>query len=181
MTITLTLDKDDYLIYQLFTASKSERIKKKRLKSKVILSLIYIVFGILSFFEGKTILALIFFIIGALWFFIYPLWESRHYVKHYQAFINENYKDRFGKPATLFLGSDIITTKDHASESSILTSELTEINEIPSAIFMRVKGGQSLILSKQKITNIIEVRTRLMALATHLKIDYNIDESWTWK
>jgi hypothetical protein len=181
VTITLTLDKDDYLIHQLFTTSKSERIKKKRLKSKVILSLIYIVFGILSFFEGKTMLALIFLVIGTLWFFIYPLWESRHYIKHYQALINENYKDRFGKPATLFIDNDIITTKDHGSESSILTSELTEINEIPLAIFMRVKGGQSLILPKQKITDLVEVRTRLMELAAHLKIEYNLDESWAWK
>jgi len=181
MTIDYKIDEYDFLIHQLFLASKSDRIKKKRRKSKVIVSLIYVVFGLLFFFEDKYSLTIIFFIIGLLWFLIYPLWERRHYKKHYQGFIKENYKDRFGRIATLEFSNDFILAKDNGSESKVLTTEIEEIIEIQSTIFVRLKGGQSFILPKDKITNIDSVTKRLKELADYLKIKYNIDEKWEWK
>ena len=126
-------------------------------------------------------MTIIFFIIGLLWFFIYPLWEKRHYIKHYQGFIKENYKDRLGRAATLEFSNDFILAKDNGSESKVLTTELEEINEIPSTIFVRLKGGQSFILPKDKINDIDKVKERLKELADYLKIKYDTDEKWDWK
>lgn len=181
MTIDYKIDENDFLTHQLFVASKSDRIKKKRQKSKVIVPLIYVAFGLLFFFEDKFSLTIIFFVIGLLWFFIYPLWERRHYIKHYKGFIKENYKDRLGRSATLEFSNDFIIAKDNGSESKVLTTELEEINEIPSTIFVRLKGGQSFILPKDKIANIDNVKARLKDLAAYLKIKYNTDEKWEWK
>jgi len=182
MTIDYKIDETDFLTYQLYVASKSDRIKKKRLRNKVIVSLIYVVFGLLCyFFEGQISIVIIFFIIGLLWFFIYPLWERRHYVKHYQGFIKENYKDVLGRIATLEFNNEYILTKDNGSESKVSTTELAEINEIPTAIFVRLKSGQSLILPKDKIDNIDDVIIRLKELANYLKIKYSIDDKWEWK
>jgi len=143
--------------------------------------LIYIVFGLIFFIEDNLTLSIIFFIIGFLWFFIYPLWERGHYIKHYKSFIKENYKDRFNRIATLEFNNDFILTKDSGSESKVLTTEIDEINEISSTIFVRLKGGQSLILPKDKIADIANVTSRLKALTEYLKIKYDIDEKWEWK
>lgn len=181
MTIDYIIDENDFLTHQLFLASKSDRIRKKRQRSKVILPLIYIAFGLLFLFQDKVSLTIIFFIIGLLWFFIYPLWERRHYIKHYKGFIKENYKDRLGRTATLEFSNEYILAKDNGSESKVLTSELEEICEIPTTIFVRLKGGQSFILPKDRITDFDKVKARLKELADHLKIKYGTDEKWEWK
>ena len=181
MTIDYKIDENDFLTHQLFVASKSDRIKRKRLRSKIIVPLIYVAFGLLFFFQDKVSLTIIFFIVGLLWFFIYPLWERRHYIKHYKGFIKENYKDRLGRIATLEFSNDYILAKDNGSESKVLTTELEEICEIPTTIFVRLKGGQSFILPKDKITDFDNVKARLKELANHLKIKYATDEKWEWK
>jgi hypothetical protein len=181
MTIDYKIDENDFLTHQLFVASKSDRIKKKRQRSRVIVPLIYVAFGVLFFIEDNLPLSIIFFIIGILWFFIYPIWERRHYIKHYKGFIKENYKDRFNRIATLEFNNDFILAKDNGSESKILTTEIDEINEIPSSIFVRLKGGQSFILPKDKIADIANITSRLKELTAYLKIKYDNDEKWEWK
>jgi hypothetical protein len=181
MTITYHLEENDYLTHQLFIASKSERIRKKRQRIKYLYPLIYGAFGFWFFLQDKYSLALVFINLGLLWFFIYPIWERRHYVKHYKGFIKENYKDRFGRNATIEISNDFIVVKDHGMESKVLTSEIEEINEIPSIIFVRLKGGQSLILPKDKIAEIGNLRIRLQELANYLKINYVVEENWNWK
>jgi hypothetical protein len=181
MTIDYKIDENDFLTHQLFVASKSDRIKRKRQRSKILVPLIYVAFGLLFLFQDKVSLTIIFFIIGLIWFLIYPLWERRHYIKHYKGFIKENYKDRLGRTATLEFNNDFILAKDNGSESKVLTTELEEICEISTTIFVRLKGGQSFILPKDKIANFDNVKARLRELATYLKIKYETDEKWEWK
>jgi hypothetical protein len=181
MTIDYKIDENDFLTHQLFVASKSSRIKRKRRRNKLIVLVIYAVLGILLFIENKYFLSIIFLAIGILWFFIYPIWEKRHYIKHYKEFIKENYKDRLGRNTRLEISNDYILAKDNGSESKILTTELEEIHEIPTTIFIRLKGGQSFILAKDKIANVDAVKATLKELAAYLKIKYITDEKWEWK
>jgi hypothetical protein len=181
MTVEYKIDENDFLTHQLYLASKSERITKKRQRNKTIVPLGYFVLGVLFLFQDRIQLAAIFLIISALWFFIYPLWEKRHYVNHYKAFIKENYKERTDRSATLAFDNDFILSKDIGGEAKILTTELQEICEIPSHVFVRLKGGISIICPKDKIANYGELKTRLKELANHLKIKYEIENKWEWK
>lgn len=181
MTINYKIDENDFLTYQLYNASKSKHIKKTRWRNKVILPIIYFAFGLLFLFGDKISLSIVFFTTGILWFFIYPFWERRRYIKHYQRFIIENYQNRLGKIASLEFSNEFILAKDNSSESKTLTTEIEEINEIPTTIFVKLKNGQSFILPKSKIENMEEVVTRLKELARYLEINYNINEKWEWK
>lgn len=181
MTINYKINEKDFLAHQLFLASKSDRIKKKRLRSKIMMPLIYIAFGLLLLLQDNVSLTIMFFIIALLWFVVYPLWEKQHYINHYKSFIKENYKDRLGRVATLEFTNDYILARDNGSESKVLTTEIEEICEISSTIFIRLKGGQSFILPKDEINDIDKVKARLKELAEHLKIKYDQDEKWEWK
>lgn len=181
MTIEYKIDEKDFLMHQLYVASKSERIKKKRQRNKLVLPLIYAALGLLMILDNKYAMSILFFTVGLLWFLLYPLWERRHYVKHYLGFIKENYNDRIGKTGTVEFSNEFIIAKDIGSESKVLTTELEEIGEIPSTIFVRVKGGQSLILPKDKIADIDYVTTRLKEFADLWKIKYCNDDKWEWK
>jgi hypothetical protein len=181
MTIEYKMDENDFLTHQLFAASKSDQIKKKRQRSKIIVPIIYLAFGLLLLFENKISVAVIFIIIGLLWFFIYPLWQRQRYISHYKKFIKENHKDELDKIVTLELNNDFVLAKDNGSENKVRTTEIKEINEISSIILIRLKGDQSFLLPKDKITNMDNVRTKLKELADYLKIKYEIDENWKWK
>ncbi len=76
---------------------------------------------------------------------------------------------------------EYILAKDDGNEGKIMTSEIVEIDEIPSTIFIRLKGGQSFILPKKKIVNIEAVKRTLKELAVRLNIEYDDDEHWEWK
>jgi hypothetical protein len=181
MTIDYTIDESDFLTHQLFVASKSERIKKKRKRNKIIVPIVYTAIGILFFLQNNLSLTIMFFIIGILWFLIYPIWEKQQYIKHYKGFIKENYKNQVGRSITLEFSKDFIIAKNNSSESKISTTELEDINEIPSIIFIRLKGGQSFILPKNKIANINHTKAQLKELANYLQIKYEINEQWEWK
>ena len=181
MTIDFKIDQKDFLTHQLFLASRSTRIKRKRRRSKMAVPLFYLAFAVFCLYEDKVWMSILFTLIAILWFFIYPLWERRHYIRHYKGFIKENYKERLDVIATLEFNDDYILAKDNGSDSKVLTTEVEEICEIPTRIFVRLKGGQSFILPKDKIRDLDNLKLRLKELSNHLKIKYQTDEKWEWK
>jgi hypothetical protein len=53
MTFELKIDENDYLTYQLFVASKSESIKKKRNRNKIIMPILYLALGAFVFYQNN--------------------------------------------------------------------------------------------------------------------------------
>ena len=178
---TYKIDENDFLTHQLYIASKSDRIRKKRKQSKLGVALVYVAIALFSFFEDNYLMAVFFFSIGILWFFIYPLLEKKYYRKHYQNFIDDHYKSRVGKMATVTFSNDFILAQDDGSESKVHTTEIEEIIEIPTTILVKLKGGQSFIFPKDKIDAFENLKTSLQELALHLKIKYTIEADWEWK
>ncbi len=183
MTVSYSLDEKDYLTHQLYIASVSDRIKKKRLNNRIYVPVIY--FGIGLFLStlnsAGTFSVLVFFFVAVLWFLFYPLWESKRYVKHFEAFVKENYADLIGKTITLELTNDHIMAKGEGSEAKINMKELQEVADIPSNIFIRFPGGQSIIIPKEQIANIDMLTVNLKALAANAGVPYTFHETWEWK
>ncbi len=181
MTIQYKLDENDLLTHQLFIASKSDRVKKNRKRNKILGPIIYCILGLIIYFNADVMMSIIFFTIALLWFLFYPTLESNRYVKHYKSFINEHFKNRIGKTGTLELNNDYILAIEEGTESKISTSELEEICEIPLMIIVKLKGGHSFIIPKQNTIDFENVKTTLIELTKHLKINYTIDDKWEWK
>ncbi len=137
--------------------------------------------GICSLIYGSIFLAFFFFLVGVLWYFFYPSLERRRYVKHFKSVIKENFSDRFNKVAFLSISDESISARDDSSESKISTSEIEAIIEISSSIFIKINGGMSYILPKNKIEEIDMLAINLKKLANHLKINYVMDNEWKWK
>ena len=181
MTLEYTIDEKDFLTYHLYTTSKSESIKKRRVRNKVLVPIVYLALGLFSLYQDKMGLGIIFIVIGILWYFIYPLWEKQRYVNHFKAFIDERYKNTLGRMATMQLENEYILAKDEGAESKVLTTEIEEINEISSAIFIKLKTAQSIIFPKNKINDLNSLIERLRALASTLNVKYNVEDKWEWE
>lgn len=181
MQIKYQMDENDFLTYQLYTASTSSMVRIKRMKNKVIVPVMYILFSLWFVYQKQYYVTLIFVAMSILWFIFYPVYERQRYVKHYLKFIRENYTKKFERLAHLSIDNDFIITHDEATETKVMTSEIEEINEIPQAVYIRLKTAQSYILPKNKITNIEEVIQELKSLASTLNIGYNTYPDWEWK
>lgn len=181
MTINFKIEKNDFLIHQLYLASKSQRIKKKRLRSRVLVPIIYIGLGLVFLYGNNYFPMSLVFTFSILWFLFYPVWERKRYINYYKEFIEENYKERLGRISVLTFENDFIDVKEDGIESKIATKEIEEIVEIPSLLLIRFKTGQSFVLPKDKISDLDKLRERLKELTTYLNIKYTIEEKWEWK
>ena len=146
MILKYSIGADDFLNFQLFTASESPVVKRRRLKSKLAFAILYIGFGLFFVVDAKWIYASTFFVLAIGWFFFYPLREKRMYERNYRNFILENYKNRFDKEATMEITNEYIQTKDGVNKGKALLSEVSEFVEMPTAIYIRLKSGQTFML-----------------------------------
>jgi hypothetical protein len=180
MNTEYTLSHEDYLIFQLYTASKSKHIKQKRFNTRFIVSVLYLALGLMLIYLGNIIAGLAFVGFSVLWHLFIPVYLKKRYLKHYSNYIRENYYNRFDLPIYVRFDREIIFTKDRTGESNINSSELVEINEISHHYFLKFKTGESLILPKKKISNPDEVKTALADLVNQWNIKHNVETEWKW-
>jgi hypothetical protein len=176
----ITLDKDDFLRYQLFTASKSKRIKNKRIRTWILLTISFLILGLalsqnpdrfLSYyFIGFSIITLIF----------YPLYQRRHYKKHYEKHISENYTNRIGVESELGFENGFIVSVGNNQEGKIKLTEIQEINEISENLFIKIKTGESVIIPS-RFSEYNHLKKQLNDLVEPLGVAWNNQLDWKWK
>jgi len=176
----ITLDKNDFLRYQLFTASKSKRIKNKRIRTWLLLTISFLILGLalrqntdrfLSYyFIGFSIITLIF----------YPLYQRRQYKKHYEKHIQENYHNRIGIESELGFENGYIVNISDNQEGKIKISEIQEINEIADNLFIKIKTGESVIIPT-RFENYPKLKEELTDLISSLNITWIYQTDWKWK
>ncbi|XLS27930.1 YcxB family protein [Flavobacteriaceae bacterium M23B6Z8] len=178
MTINYQLTNSDFLEYQLYTSSKSELIKKRRFRSRIIIPIIYLILGL--FFanhSGKFGIGIAFVIFGILWFIFYPLYSKWRYKNHFKKHVEENYKNRINKPVKIDFDENSLNAKDFTSESRINGTELKELIETKDHFFIKLTTDLSLIVPKHSIENQSEFKMRV----TELGAEYVDELNWKWK
>jgi hypothetical protein len=178
MTAKVILKEEDYLIYLLFTSSKSERVKKTRFKSWLITSGAFILLGVLFFLSHDSFLGYYFIVAGALALLFYPSYQRYKYKKHYQRVVSETFVKRIGKTYTIEFLPDVIIYSDDDSESRFSTALISEINEIKTHYFIKTDTGESIIVPKAFVKP--EFLADLMSILNSSQIKVNMELSWKW-
>ena len=114
-------------------------------------------------------------------FYVYPIWERSNYSKHFKKIIDRKYKNKLGRVASLEIQDKYFIIIDDGSESRIATTEITEMYETGSTVYVSLQNGVTFIFPKLKIKNIDALIARLKELALNLGIIYRIDLEWEWK
>ena len=182
METKFKIDLEDYLAYQLYSASTNQRIKSQRKRAVIILVIVLICTGIHHFFRDDNFFAIYFFattaILSAL---LFPLFLKWYYKNYYLRHCKDVYKNNFGEEVTLAINEDLIQTKDRSGESSINISELTEIGETGQHYFLKLLSGQTVIVPKNKLNNLDEFKITLDSIAKKQNIEQKINLNWKWK
>lgn len=182
MKIKYLLEEKDFLINQLYIASQSQRIRKKRLGNTIIPSVIYLLLGVVCYIKIDSFWILLgFTCISILWFFYYPIWERHHYIQHFQSFIHEHYQARFNQFVSLEFGEEYLFLQDDLSEGKVSNHSILSIIELKEHILLQLGVGQNIILPKGKIDNIEALMRYLETWAKDLNITYKNEQNWKFK
>jgi hypothetical protein len=180
MEFNYSLSLNDFLQYQLYTASKSKRVKIQNRKSLLLLSVILIGTCFLPYHHKNYIGTSISIILIPVSLILYSIYLRYHYRKHYEKFIKDVYKNKVGKMALIVFLEDHIETSDETGESKINNSNLEEINETGEYLFLKLKTGESIIFPKSKIENLDLLRTELSRISNAYHLNSNVDLNWKW-
>jgi len=178
MNINYQLTNSDFLEYQLYTSSKSELHKKRRFRSRIIVPIIYLLFGLyLANKNEDNGIGIVFAGIAILWFLFYPVYSKWRYERHFKKHVEENYKNRINKPVEIDFNENSVNAKDFTSESKISGTELKELIETKNHFFIKLTTDLSLIIPKHSIENQAELKKRV----TELGAEYVNELNWEWK
>ncbi len=176
----IKLDETDYLTYQLYAASKSERIKKNRRLSWIRYTVLWLFFAFLFHLSGEYRIRNIL-LLTALFFLIFlPSIIRKSYEEHYLKNVREHYKNLFGAESEVWFDNEFLFDSDPYSFTKIKLTAMEQINEIPSHIFIKLKGGKSMIVPKAQIA-LEKFKQELQAIANRLNIPWNVEPDWKWK
>ena len=97
MKLTYSLNVNDFLQYQLYTASRNRIIKNQRLRGYIFFILFLITLSFISFSDYEKPTFFVTLLIAAVLLCIYPIYVRRYYYNHNKKSANENFKNKAEK------------------------------------------------------------------------------------
>ena len=177
MTFEFKLNEQDFLDFQLFTASKSDRINKKKRNGWVYLTIGAILVALFSYLNQNYFLSIYSGLVAIVLGLFYPKYFKWRYKKHYMTHIQEIYSKRFGQIEAIQINDDSILSKDKTGEGRIYLSEIEHIHETDNHFFLKVSTGISLIIPKKELNDTSLLKKKFKDIGLTL-----IDETnWKWK
>jgi len=164
MKFEYKINEQDYLGFQLFTASKSPRITKRKRNGQVLFTLAMILFAVLFYLNGNTPMTIYFVFAAIICGLFYPKYFKWMYKRHYQKYIRENFSKMFGQTEILEIRASYILTKDISGEGRINLTGIEKVDETNNHFFIKIITGISIIIPKRDIKNPNEFRSAIQNL-----------------
>jgi len=177
----MTLDENDFLTFQLYTASKTPRIRNGRIRTWILMTVTFLLFAYLFYKSNNESLTVYFLSFAGLSALFAPLYTRWRYRQHYLRYIRDTYKNRLGQECTLILDADTVGSKSNAEEVKIKKSEIEEINEIRDYYFLKARSGTILLISKSKTENREEIEKLIKSLVETYRVRHNVELNWKWR
>lgn len=178
MKIDIQITNDDYLVHQLYTASNSLSVKKKRRISKWVSPAIFLIIGgVLTYQDGDFVALILFGSLAVIWFAFYPKYERYRYKRHYKNYIKELHGKDVIMNASIVFDEGYIFVKDEVSEGKVKISEVNYVANLPKHYIVRVSNKQALVIPKICVqsTNDFE------QFFTSMQIEVKDELDWKWK
>ena len=181
MKIDIKMNKDDYLQYLLYNATKEKSIKNRYIRNRIISTLLDIIFDIIFYIiiYNNIFILIGFGILSIITFLLYPIYYKSLYKRHYVKRINEKIdNDETDKTETLEIDNGYILSKNdkNKNEGKLDINEIKEIVELPSYFYIFINKVTWIILPKNNETKLF---------VNKLTDEYNIkikdENNWKWK
>jgi len=168
MILEFELYEQDFLEFQLFAASQSKQISKNKLRSWLLVTLMFAALAVVFYFKSGNSMAIYFGIATIAAALLYPKYLAWYYKRHFTTYVKENYSYRFGEEVHIEIDNQTIFCKDKAGEGTINTSEIEKVDETDNHFFVKIKSGVSLIIPKQSAHISDEIRATFERLGVEV-------------
>ncbi|MBL3658317.1 YcxB family protein [Fulvivirga sediminis] len=177
-----SLEEEDYLTHQLYTASQSKSGANRRKWRWFFMTGIMFVFSFFFYQKDNMWLTLYFAIIGVIVLALYPVYLKWLYKRHYRRYIRDRFSDQFGKTITLELYEDQLISKDEDNtQSKFAYRTVDQITNLPKHFLINVKSGEALIIPKERVNDIDQLEAKLKYISDFANADYSNQQNWKWK
>lgn len=154
MKLQYELKEEDFLEFQLFTASQSPTVYRKKIRGWMFLSLLGLICTIAFAVQQNIPMIIYFGSITVLIALLFPTYFKWRYKRHYTKFIQENYQQRFGLEFTLEFNGKTIYAADKTGNATLKLSEMDGLDETENYFYLKQSTGASLIIPKRGIADI---------------------------
>ena len=176
----ITLEQEDFLRFQLFAASQSKRIRFKRIRTWILLTVSFFVLGLVLTQHEDRFLSINFMLIALITLVFYPFYQRWLYKRHYKRHIKDNYKNKFGVECTLEFVDGYLINKADSQEIKIGLSQIEEIVEIPGNMFIKIKTGEGVIIPS-RFSGFSKLKNELQELTASMDVNWTEKMNWKWK
>ena len=175
MTISYKLDEIDLITLHLYIHSKSENVKRRIKRNKLLVVAIYLILGSKLIYD-KHFLAGATFLFFALGFFLlYPKYAKYRIKKAVQRNIKEHASGLIGQEGSINFLQDHFLSQAAGSESKFDYKQITVIKEINTHILIQLKSAHHYIIPKDKINNLENLIKRLKEICQDFGLTYDLD------
>ena len=182
MKYIFSLDESDYVTHYLFVVSTSKPSISRRRRGWAITVGTFFLLALVLYQDADKVLSYSFFGASIICLLFYPLYTRWRYKNHYKKQVNEHFSKSFGKQTTLEFKEDQFLMKDElGSESKMNYEMIASMHELPSHFILRLNNAQSLILPKDDIPEVEQLRSELVDLAKKLSLQLTDHSDWEWK
>lgn len=181
MKFETTQTKEDYLYLFLFSSSKSKLAKKRRRNTLIILSGMFIVISIEAYLAGGHLFKWWeVLIIGTIFIYLYTFYQRNLYIRHYKKNVAENFKNKFGKTASVEFSDEQLITGDYAGESKLNLEQLEHIYETGTYYIIKFRTADGLVVRKEEVSD-SEFRALIKRLTEKYNIPFTQELNWKFR
>ena len=177
MKIEYKVEEQDFLDFQLFNASISDKINNKKKNGRVLLTFVFQLAAVYFYVNESFYMTIYFVVISLISILFYSKYFIWRYTKHYKTYVNDNYSTRFGQLESIEITDEFIYSKDKTGEGKIKVSAVEKVDETNNHFFLKISNGLFVIVPKSGMENVSEFRDKLIAL--HLMVNNYTD--WKWR
>lgn len=178
-SITFQTHENDFLAYHIFDDVTNSGSKKGKGVSYVWIFITIACLGYLAYEKANHTstgtLEIIFLILCIC---SYPFFSRLNYIRHYKKFVRETYRNSFGKRYTLNFNNDFIGLAEDSGETRIMIQDVDEVFETLMHFFIKLKSNPSIIIPKNDLESVDDLRKELITLAGKAHAKFIYDSNW---
>lgn len=182
MKFTYTVNESDYVDYFLYKTSTNPDFKRKANRNNLILTTLYIFFGLSNLFREFYVAGILFIVGGILFYFLNPQFNRWYYKRYYGRQVKKTMSDIIGSKATITIESDEIILQDHSSNDShrFKASEFGELVCIPSNTILLFKKENGVLIPQSTVENKDAFNEAILDFAKKHHLPIHDKLNWKW-
>ena len=176
MKISYKLTSEDFLEFNLYTASKSELTQKKQKRGMILL---FFIIGIMAVYlvadkQYETLIYPAILVVIVIFFYKkYFRWRMK---KGYQKYIKSVHADQLNKEESIEIKQKSIAVDNQSGKGSIALSDVVQLNETTHLFMFLLQSGTSIVIPKRELKS----EDEFIGLIQKLNIKRNEELDWKW-